>query len=204
MATNVFGSALHPLQGCGWSTCKYYCTVHFKDSKSSAPGDRNNKYVKLSSVGRHCLWTHFLLSFTALYELPRLFWTLTDSFDNLRKLQKCLAGRSSNLLEASPELYSIYLQMICSHTFTSCFRILSNENVELTTCCSSITHFMASHGDLSKCLDLVVRFTLVVNWKVDSHGSQPELPLEMQRSCPASSISVLSIFKLNRLLAKIK
>ena len=52
MATNVFGSALHPPQGCGWSACKYYCTVHFKDSKSSAPRDRNNKHEILSSAGR--------------------------------------------------------------------------------------------------------------------------------------------------------
>lgn len=56
MATNVFGSALHPLQGCGWSACKYYCTVHFKDSKSSAPGDRNNKHEIHGSVGRLVLF----------------------------------------------------------------------------------------------------------------------------------------------------
>lgn len=52
MATDVFGSALHPLQGCGCSACKYYCTQHFKDSKSSAPRDRNNKHEILGSVGR--------------------------------------------------------------------------------------------------------------------------------------------------------
>lgn len=56
MATSVFGSALHPLQGCGWSSCKYNCTVHFKDSKSSEPGDRNNEHEILSSVGRLVLF----------------------------------------------------------------------------------------------------------------------------------------------------
>lgn len=76
---------------------------------------------------------------------------LKDSFDNLKKLQKCLAGRSSNLLEASPELHSTYLQIICSHTFTGCFRILSNENVlSFTTHYSSIAHFMASHRLISQ------------------------------------------------------
>lgn len=56
MATNVIGSALHPLQAHGWSTCKYHCTVHFKDSKSSPLGDRNKKYEILTRVGRLVLY----------------------------------------------------------------------------------------------------------------------------------------------------
>lgn len=93
------------------------------------PGTETIGMKYLAVLADLCSWTQLLLSFLALYELLRLFWMLTDSFDNLRKLQKCLAGRSSNLLEASPELYSIYLWITCLHTFTSYFRILSNENV---------------------------------------------------------------------------
>ena len=78
-----------------------------------------------------CSWTHFLLSLLALYELLRLFWMLMDSYGYLRKLQKCIVGRRSHILGVSPELYNIYSKIICSHTFTSCFRILSNEDIQV-------------------------------------------------------------------------
>lgn len=50
MTTNVFGSVLHPLQVCGWI---------LKDSKCSAPGDRNNKHEVHISVGRLVLFVQF-------------------------------------------------------------------------------------------------------------------------------------------------
>lgn len=130
-----------------------------------------------------CCWTQLLLSFLALYELLRLFWMLTESFNNLRKLQKCLAGSSSNLLEAGPELYSIYLQITCSHTFTSCFRILSNENVWVNNLLFFYNPlYDQSCPDFLKYLDLVVSFTWVFNWNVDSEGSERELPAVIMAS----------------------
>ena len=132
------------------------------------PGTETISMKYLAVLADWCSsWTLLLLSFLALYELLRLFWMLTDSFDNLRKLQKCLAGRSSNLLEAGPELYSIYFGITCSHTFTSSFRILSNENVWVNNLLFFYnTLYDQSCPDFFKYLDLVVSFTWVVNWNV--------------------------------------
>lgn len=130
-------SASHPLQGCGWGACKCYCAVRFKDSKSSQrPGTETISMKYLTVLADSCCsWTQFLLASLVFACVAEAILKLTDRVDNLRMLQKCLGGRSSNSLEASPELYSIYilLWITCSHTFTSCFRILSNQSVSFNS-----------------------------------------------------------------------
>ncbi len=146
------------------------------------PGTETIGMKYLAVLADLCSWTQLLLSFLALYELLRLFWMLTDSFDNLRKLQKCLAGRSSNLLEASPELYSIYLWITCLHTFTSYFRILSNENVWVNNILFFYnTLYDQSRPDFLKYLDSVMSFTWVLNWNVKRcwfSGIRARAPIE--------------------------
>lgn len=152
-------------QGCGWSITAQYI---LKIQNLQRPGTETISMKYLAALADSCCWwTQLLLNFLALYESLRLFWMLTDSFDNMRKLQKCLAGRSSNLLEASPELY---FQITCSHTFTSCFRILSNENVWVNNLLFFYnTLYGQSCPDFFKYLDLVVGFTWVVNWNESYH-----------------------------------
>lgn len=74
MATNVFGSVLHPLQGCGCSLASITAQYILKIQNLQRLGTETIGMKYLAVLADLCCWwTQLLLSFLALYDLLRLF-----------------------------------------------------------------------------------------------------------------------------------
>lgn len=103
----------------------------------------------------------------AVLNVNREFWQFKEIAN--------VAGTSSNLLEASPELYSIYFGITCSYTVTSCFGILSDENVGVTT--------------------ITITILLVLSFTWETEISTSRTAIAIQRPCPLCFLSEFKGFR---------
>lgn len=71
MATDVIGSALHPLQGCGWSSISAQCILKIQTLHHLGTETVSMKYLAQVCQCNY-LWSQFLLSFWDLFESLKL------------------------------------------------------------------------------------------------------------------------------------
>lgn len=121
-------TALHPPQGCGWRTCSSIPAQHILKIQSLQRPETETIRMEYLAVWAEwcCSWRQLLLRFLALFELLRLVWVLTDSFWQFEELAKVVQQAEVEIYWRKAQSYTACSFELPSHTFTSCFKILSN------------------------------------------------------------------------------